>query len=59
MSEKTINWLIKASLEYEDAKRDLVEAERQFTKAVNAARVLGLHLSPELMSGAGIADDEV
>lgn len=58
MSEKTIQWLIRASLEYEQAKRELVEAERQFTKAVKAVRVIGLHLSPELMSGAGIVDDE-
>lgn len=45
--------VLAASIEYQRAKSDLVEAEREFNEAVTAVRLLGMHLDPRVMEVCG------
>lgn len=45
--------LLAASIEYQRAKSDLAEAEREFNEAITAVRLLGMHLDPKVMEVCG------
>lgn len=47
--------VLAASIEYQRARSDLIEAEREFNEAVSAVRVLGMHLDPKVMEVCGDA----
>jgi hypothetical protein len=47
--------VLAASIEYQRAKSDLTDAEREFNEAVTAVRLLGMHLDPKVMEVCGDA----
>lgn len=45
--------VLAAAIEYQRARCDLAEAEREFNEAVTAVRLLGIHLDPRVMEVCG------